>query len=105
MKNLIGALAAVILLAPSAVLAAEAGGPGTAPAVVESWDVGKRVLTIRLGWTAPWTFLGCTMDAKVNVPPSLAKGKSVYIQYTGAGAGLPDGPAQMNNKCDQLGLN
>ncbi len=96
MRNIIGAVLALALLAPGAASAAEATG------VVESWDSGKRLLTLKLGLTEPHTFLGCTFAQNINVPPSLSKGRNVVIVYTGQGAGLPAAAANNSNQCSQL---
>ena len=99
MKQLIGAVLAVSLLVPGAAFAAEAVG------VVQAWGSGKRVLTLRTGLSAPYSQIGCAVDAAINVPNSLSAGRNVTIQYTGAGAGQPGDPPNIYNKCNQLSLN
>lgn len=106
MKTLISALVAASFLAPCAVLAAEIGGPvnGTVAVVVRSWDAGKRLLTIKSGNQVPYSMMGCTVPAAIGVPGSIAKGRPVYLQYTGPGPGLAGGPSNDANVCQQIEL-
>ena len=98
MKHVLSAAFAIALLVPSVASAAEATG------VVQSWNAGQRLLTLKLGLTEPHTYIGCTFEPSFNVPATIAAGRTVDITYTGQGAGMPQAPANNNNKCSQLSL-
>ena len=106
MKMLVGALVAASVLAPFTALAAEIGGPtnGTVNVVVESWDAGKRLLTIKSGNQVPYSYMGCTVDANIGVPGTISQGRPVYLQYTGPGPGAAGGPSNNGNVCQQIEL-
>jgi len=98
MKRLLTTAALAALLIPGAAFAAEATG------IVQAWDSGKRMLTLKIGLTEPFSQLGCSFEPNIGVPATLAAGRSVDITYAGPGAGAPGGAANMANKCSQLSL-
>ena len=103
MKNLVGAALAVTLLGSGTAFAVDIVAAVNGSKII-SYDAGKRLLTVRLGLSELYTKLGCTVDAKVNVPASISAGRDISFSYTGEGAGFPGGDANNNNVCTVLSL-
>jgi len=103
MKKLLGAALAVSLLVPGAAFAVDIF-PAVNGSKVLSYNTATRLMTVQLGLSEPFTKLGCTIDASVNVPPTLAAGRNIAFSYTGAGAGQPGAEANNNNTCSNLAL-
>lgn len=103
MKQLLGAALAATLLVSGAAFAAEII-PAVNGSKILSYNSTTRVMVVQVGLSAPFSQLGCTIDASVNVPATLAAGRNVAFTYSGPGAGQPDGPANMANKCTVVSL-
>lgn len=107
MNKLIASVLAVSIFAPGLVLAAELNGmnQGMPTVVLESWDAGTRVLTLRTGLTEPFTMFKCVVAASVSIPGTANKGRTMSVIYDGPGMGLMGTPAIAGNTCSQVSLN
>ncbi|MSO71679.1 MAG: hypothetical protein EXQ88_06695 [Alphaproteobacteria bacterium] len=103
MKQLFGAVLAATLLVSGAAFAVDLF-PLANGSKFLSYNSTTRVMTVQLGLSEPFTKLGCTIDASVSVPPTLATGRNVAFSYTGAGAGQPGAEANNGNKCSNIAL-